>query len=170
MHVAGPLSSTFTIRPAAAMPQRLQSQIRRPNICSPLRPTGAATAIGEAVRQACAAKASPKVATPFKAPTFLHGQGHLVASDQATRKRSLGTTRPSSIVAYKCLQSDWAQFSESAVAAGSKKGSRPESDDEERRKRAKETLARLMKDGQEDFVAVNQAPPTGADAADWLFD
>jgi hypothetical protein len=92
-----------------------------------------------------------------------------------TKKRSLGTTRPSSIVAYKSLQSDWAKFAETEIAEnGAAKSSpwRGRETEEQREARKKAMLEKLDKEKEVEIVPVNQERRDGqeGDPSGWMFD
>lgn len=167
--------SSVCPKPAPPLPFRPQLQLRQKDVNSPQRAVPGPSGLGAAVQQA--ARSSPKVSTPFKAPTFLHASSPLVSAGPSslTKKRSLGTTRPSSIVAYKSLQSDWAKFAETEIAEnGAAKSSpwRGRETEEQREARKKAMLEKLDKEKEVEIVPVNQERRDGqeGDPSGWMFD
>ena len=156
---------------------RIQPHLRQKDVNSPARSLAGLSGLGAAVQQACGVKSSPKVSTPFRAPTFMHGSSPQIGGPSSLlKKRSLGTTRPSSIVAYKSLQTDWAKFSESEPAgkASSSKAKpwRSKESEEERQTRKVEMLRNLSKEAEVEIVPVDQARRDGeeGDTSGWIFD
>lgn len=138
-----------------------------------------------------AGQALHKVSTPFRMPTTLSGgslrlcNNNNAQTPQSAPRRMLGTSRPTSSLARRSLQLDWAKFSEKTRQATEPKSTlyrsstggpvlslpRSRESEQQRNARRANTLQQLQMEDEQIFIRVEepQREITEGGASEWMF-
>lgn len=132
-------------------------------------------------QQRHASRVTPKTTTPFKAPSFIAaGPASSPAPSRPVPagRRTLGSTRPSSLLAERSLQAEWSKYADRLpTCAGKVKGTsnsslRQGESSTERLERRAAHLEQVKNIPEPEIVSVNQKRRDGepGDPSSWLFE
>ncbi|KAK9899090.1 hypothetical protein P389DRAFT_209107 [Cystobasidium minutum MCA 4210] len=125
---------------------------------------------------------APRATTPFKPPSFVNAGSNsspVSARPSSVPRRTLGSTRPSSMLARQTLQAEWAKYADAlpncavkskasySHSTSSRHNPKPPQSDEERAKH----LERIRNQPEPEIIPVQQTKPPCEkdDPANWLF-